>query len=1189
MDSCRTQSLRILLAAGLGWLATCSGVSFAQGGAPVDAATNIKFLVLEGPVELSPAGTTAWVLTTTNQPLHSHDRLRTGPNTRMVLKWSDDSTVPVGALTELEILPPHDADAQAGLNLIRGILSFFHRDKPGRIRVITRGALAGVEGTEFVIAVETTNLIERTTLSLIDGKVRFYNDQGSLELTNNEQAFAEVGRPPVRTAGFIVNNVLQWCFYYPGVLDLSELPLTPAEETALRESLAAYRAGDLLGALRSYPAGRQPASDAERLYYSAVLLAVGQVEQTEAALAALPATPASGRIQRLTGSLRQLIAAVKRQPNPSTLNPELATELLAASYYEQSLAVREKSLETALTLARRAATNSPKFGFAWERVAELEFSFGRTSRAEEAFEKSYALSPRNAEALSLVGFLLAADNKIGQAIDWFNYAIAADPALGNAWLGRGLCRIRRGDLAGGREDLLVAAALEPQRAALRSYLGKAYDDGNDYPRAKKELDRAKYLDPQDPTSWLYSALVNQKDNRINEAIRDLEQAQELNDNRRIYRSALKLDEDRAVRSANLAAIYRDDGMIDLSVREASRAVSYDYANYSAHLFLANSFDQLRDPNRINLRYETPADSEYLIANLLAPIQAGSLSPAISQQEYSRLFERDGFGLTSSTEYLSRGAWVQNAAQYGVFGNTSYDLEGFYRSDPGQRPNNDFEEKSLSLQIKQQVSPQDTIFVQGLYYDARGGDLAQYYDQTQANPSLRTTEKQDPTLLIGYHHEWRPGLHTILLAGRLGDDVTVTNLVQKTYFEIAPPFFSVQFMTIPQDYRSRLEIYTAELQQIWQTPQQNTVVGGRFQTGHLQTRNLQTLPDFSENLGGYFALPPANAADQDERTDLERFTFYAYHTHQLLARLQLTAGLTYDRLTFPENFLAAPITNSNKTVDQFGPKAGLIWTPTDSTTLRAAYSRSLGGVSFDQSFRLEPSTVSGFLQSFRSIIPESIGGSEAGAEFETFGLSLEQRFPFGTYLGITAERLNSTVDRTVGMFFFDGMNNAGPASLAERLDYTEKTLLLTVDQLIGSQCSIGVRYRLSQADLDDKFPGLDPNMPPGTYIDPFTPIQQLRATLQQVNLYSVFNHPSGWFAQFEGIWTGQSNHGYSTEMPGSYFWQVNAFAGYRFWHRRAELRLGLLNLGDQDYHLNPLTLFNDLPRSRTLSIRLRFNF
>src|SRR5204862_2400007 len=124
-------------------------------------------------------------------------------------------------------------------------------------------------------------------------------------------------------------------------------------------------------------------------------------------------------------------------------------------------------------------------------------------------------------------------------------------------------------------------------------------------------------------------------------------SEDLNDNRSVYRSRQLLDEDQAVRSANLAAMYRDDGMSDVSVREAARAVNYDYGNYSAHLFLANSYSDLRDPNLINLRYETPAFSELLVANLLSPAHGSSLSQNISQQEYSRFFDTDHLGLFSS--------------------------------------------------------------------------------------------------------------------------------------------------------------------------------------------------------------------------------------------------------------------------------------------------------------------------------------------------------------------------------------------------------------------------------------------------------------------------------------------------------------------------------------------------------------
>ena len=201
--------------------------------------------------------------------------------------------------------------------------------------------------------------------------------------------------------------------------------------------------------------------------------------------------------------------------------------------------------------------------------------------------------------------------------------------------GPGLCRIERGKDLAGLEDMEVAAALAPNRALPRSYRGKAFSQAHDDARAGHELELARRLDPNDPTSLLYLALLRQEENRVNEAIGGLEESEALNDNRAVYRSRLLLDQDAAVRGANLAGIYQDAGMEEVSVAEATRAVNADYGNYSAHWFLANSYNQLRDPNQVNLRYETPWETEYLLANLLSPVSASTLSQAVSQQDTAR--------------------------------------------------------------------------------------------------------------------------------------------------------------------------------------------------------------------------------------------------------------------------------------------------------------------------------------------------------------------------------------------------------------------------------------------------------------------------------------------------------------------------------------------------------------------------
>ena len=63
------------------------------------------------------------------------------------------------------------------------------------------------------------------------------------------------------------------------------------------------------------------------------------------------------------------------------------------------------------------------------------------------------------------------------------------------------------------------------------------------------------------------------------------------------------------------------------------------------------------------------------------------------------------------------------------------VEGFYHSDPGQRVNNDIEQRQLSLTLKQQLTPQDTVYLQVKQYEANSGDLAQYYNPNMANPTF----------------------------------------------------------------------------------------------------------------------------------------------------------------------------------------------------------------------------------------------------------------------------------------------------------------------------------------------------------------------------------------------------------------------------------------------------------------------
>lgn len=1179
-----------------------NGLVSAQPAAPASSTNAIQIMVIQGAVEVLPASQTAWQPARINQAMAPLDRIHTVGNSRVALRWSDQSIISFGPATELEILPADTADGQAGLRLLRGISSFFHRDKPGRIRIITRGAMAGVEGTEFVLGVDAE---DRTTVSVIDGRVRLGNAQATVVLTNLEQAAVEVGQAPVRTAGFIANNVLQWCFYYPAVIDPDELPFTAEETNTLAGSLTAYRAGDLLAALAQYPTA--PAgSETEQLYHAALLLSVGEVAETEGLLAAL--TNQTERTERLAGALRQLIAAVKRQPSANTTTPTLASEYLAGSYFEQSQAIREISLQNALRLARLATRQDPHFGFAWERVAELEFCFGRTDAALAALDQSLRLSPRNAQALSLMGFVLSQQNQPREAREWFERALATDSSLGNAWLGRGLVRIHLGDVKGGREDLLVAAALEPQRAELRSYLGKADIATGDDARAAKELNLAKKLDSNDPTAWLYSALLKQQGNEINDAIRDLEKSQALNDNRSVYRSQLLLDQDSAVRSANLANIYQDAGMYDTAVNEAGRAVSADYGNYSAHLFLAGSYEQQRSPDWSNLRYDAATGDEFWIANLLAPASAGWLTPTVAEQPYARLFDQDRVGLVSDTKYLSRGAWQENADTFYTSDKWDFDFGTAYLSDPGQRPNQDFETTEYDISLKGQLTPQDSLFgsVQLVYVN--NGDVNQYYNQSAAATGYQSSANRQPNVFVGYHHEWSPEAHTLFLASRqvANNAISNTNGQQNVAVVAGGGFTSLQ----PYHYNDQsvgldTTKYSVELQQIWEQGDHTTIVGSRYDWGDVNYANSEYL---SGNFANLFTLNPTYLFHQNFALDYNHFDIYGYHTWQIFDPFSLTAGLSYEWLHQPTDLAVTPfidassvtgddytlaqqagaLNNQDHNQSQVCPKVGFVYTPTASTVLRAAYTRSLSDVAGAQNSQIEPTEVAGFNQSYHSLIPESAAGigDTSGSLFDTFDGSLEQTFSTGTYVILSGQILYSKLDAVPGNFVYlsDSANDFStyPLGLQESLHFRERTVGLSVNQLLGEQWTVGAKYAISQANLNISYPQLPGNLNPQLN-------QSLESVLQTVVLHANWNHPSGLFSILDCDWFNQAPSGFNPTESGADFWQLNAYAGYRFCNRRVEASVGVLNVTDQNYQLEPLNLYNEMARSRTFVARLLISF
>lgn len=1124
-----------------------------------------EIVLVENEVDRSPPQT-SWIKAAAGDRLKWTEQVRTGELSRAAIELSTGGVLRVSELTSLRLQPPptNVPGGRSKIDFGKGVAYFFSRTEE-EADIKTPTASLNIRGTEFALEVGDDG---KTVVTMVDGEVGLSNEFGAVDLTNGEQGIAERGRAPRKTAVLDASEEIQWFLYYPGIAD-------PAGFKGLGgnfgPALAAYREGDLLKALERLPQAR---SAEEFRFSAAVKLASGRMDQVEADLKKAGPSP-------LTDSLRLLIAVVKK---PSAeidglSAPATADGRMAWSYALQSCG----DLEGALVAARAAVAASPGFGLAWARVAELEFGFGRHEESIRAVDRALEISPKNAQAISLKGYLELSKNQIQEARRFFDEAIDIDPALGNAWLGRGFVHLQLRDRVAGLRAFTIAAAVEPNRSFFRSYLGKAFAENDEDARASHELGLARKLDPGDPTAPLYQALLDQRANRTNRGIGNLEKSIQLNDNRAIYRSGFLLDKDRSVREANLAALYKNAGMTEVSLEEARRSVVSDYLNPSAHLFLSNSINALRDPRRVSLREESPWFNELLIANLLSPAGTDLLPQNISQQEYTDLFPVKRFNFTNRTNFRSDGEFLSTGTASTRSGKTSIALDYEIFTADGYRSNQDTERYTGYLQMKHALSARDSVYMNLKFEELESGDLRQLYDPSTFDSDFRGEQKQAPIAILGYQHEWSPQSRTLMLGGALRDRLNVRNptgsVLSMQFDPLAPGLSNPNPIQADVSQERETDVYFGEVQHIWSDENQTLLAGSRFNTGNFPTTTTTRLsPD------PFYPGLPNGPITQSENPDYDRWVAYVYYSRELWKGFWATAGLAYDWQKYPINSSTPPVSGVREENSEWLPKAGLVWTPAEELTMRLGYARSQAGATFDESVRLEPTQVAGFTQSFRTLINESLVGGLPTPLFDIGGASILYQFPTDTYLGAEAFFRTTSATRGVGVLAFDGLfANLFDIDiqLKEELDYEEWGGSVYVNQLIGDEWALGARYTYTNGELDRSVPELS-----AAAIGGFSSSES--SALHQAEAYLIWNHESGWFSRLNARLFSQENNGYTPDRSGDSWTQLDFSVGKRLFNNRGSLECGVLNLTGEDYQFNPVLTQPDFPRERVFYVEMRID-
>src|SRR5687768_7809266 len=191
---------RVLIVAWFGWQFFC----LTGRSAPAEPSPAV-LIELEGGAVISRTGSAAWDRAYTNQMLFPGDRLRTLERSRAVVRLSDLSLLRLAELSHIQI--PEATSRRGGFNLLRGLLYYFHRDRPGVMPVTTPTAYAVVLGTEFTVAVDEDG---STRLTLIEGSVEMTNQFGGVTLKNGETAQAGPASAPMKTPSLPAMNAIQW-------------------------------------------------------------------------------------------------------------------------------------------------------------------------------------------------------------------------------------------------------------------------------------------------------------------------------------------------------------------------------------------------------------------------------------------------------------------------------------------------------------------------------------------------------------------------------------------------------------------------------------------------------------------------------------------------------------------------------------------------------------------------------------------------------------------------------------------------------------------------------------------------------------------------------------------------------------------------------------------------------------------
>jgi len=628
--------------------------------------------------------------------------------------------------------------------LISGKLWGRNNNRNLNTQIITTTATIGIRGTEYMIEASEN----ASTVSIQEGEVVAENERGQTIVRSGEQVVTRAGQAPQRSTLVQSAAAVQWTIQVPELIDLQVLLKKGIKDRSIVKKIEqAYRQSNYATALDllAQEQRRQPDSSAIQLVRAWIHIKAGNSVGVFPRLKTLSTQyPGDASLQEMMAfsaflntqyaDARNIIQQLQQRNQLTDTGWVVSAYLHQAAY---DLVAAEQAYLKALEIN---PTSQP----AQLQLATLYFASEQNQRALAMVSQLAASNPNFVSASNLKGFILLANNETANALAEWEQSEKAGVADAETYFGLSLAYMRKGLIEQAMQSIASAVLLDPQRSMYLSYWGKMLHQIGRNDKALTVLDSAIRLDQQDPTPRLYKAIILRDLNRPGEAIRHLQVAQELNNNRGVYRSRSLLDKDLAVQNVDLSRLFTQLGLAEWAHKKAINSIKSDFTNVSAHILNAGAYAGVGD------RAYALAN-EALLARLMQPANINAFS---SFNSYTSLYE------TPDNEFnleLSAGNHQQRSASLIAAGavpekSLAWSVAAVHDGSDGWRNTNGESFDNLSFIGKWQLNEKANLLISASVTDSEF-----MYDFNLPRYEIDSTDDNKPPFNIGTK-ELELGLH-----------------------------------------------------------------------------------------------------------------------------------------------------------------------------------------------------------------------------------------------------------------------------------------------------------------------------------------------------------------------------------------------------------------------------------------------